>query len=136
MLEYYKIGIVGKNIAVVGAGLIAGKPIAAMLSNRKATVMICNSDTKNLAQITSIADIIVVAVGHPGLIKAEMVKKGAVIVDVGITRTEEKIVGDADFDGLVGKVSYISPVPGGVGRLTVACLMANLLKATIMNSNA
>ena len=132
MLEFFKIELEGKKVVVIGSGIIAGKPIAAMLSNRRATVTICNSKTKDLAEYTVGADIIVVAVGRAKLLKASMVKEGAVVIDVGISRGEDgKIVGDTDFEGLWGKVAYISPVPGGVGKLTVACLMSNLLKSAL-----
>lgn len=130
MLEFYDIAVTGKKVVVVGSGMIAGKPIALMLSNRKATVTICNSKTTELVAITKTADILVVAVGKARMIDAKMVKKGAVVIDVGISRDgSEKISGDADFENLQSVVSAISPVPGGVGKLTVACLMENLLKS-------
>ncbi len=132
MLEYYDIEISGKVAVVVGSGIIAGKPVAMMLSNRKATVIICNSKTPDLPSLTRLADILVVAVGSPKMIKADMVKEGAVVVDIGISKDKsEKLSGDVDFDKVSEKADFISPVPGGVGRLTVACLIDNLLKATI-----
>ena len=132
MLEFYKVPIAGQRVVVVGSGIVAGKAIALMLMNRKATVTVCNSKTKDLAEITRQADILVVAVGKSKMITADMVKDGAAVVDVGISRDgSEKISGDVDFDPVKAKVGYISPVPGGVGRLTVACLMENLLKASI-----
>lgn len=132
MLEYYKINVSGKVAVVVGSGIIAGKPIAIMLSNRKATVTICNSKTQDLPSFTKLADILVVAVGSAKMITADMVKEGVIVVDVGISKDgNENISGDVDFDAVSPKASFISPVPGGVGRLTVACLMENLLKAAI-----
>ncbi len=132
MMEYYGIELAGKKVVVIGAGIVAGKPIALMLANRRATVTICNSKTSDLKNYTADADIVVVAVGVAGLLKASMVKKGAVIVDVGITKDGlGKLHGDVDFANVSKKVAYISPVPGGVGKLTVACLMENLVKAAI-----
>ena len=132
MLEFYKIPVTARKVVVVGSGIIAGKPIALMLSNRKATVTICNSKTENLEEITKTADILVVAVGKAKMITAKMVKKDAVVIDVGISRDgDEKISGDADFEALLPFVSAISPVPGGVGKLTVACLMENLLESAM-----
>lgn len=134
MLEFYKIPVTGQRVVVVGSGIIAGKPIALMLSNRKATVTICNSKTKNLAEVTKMADILVVAVGKAKMIDAKMIKKGVVVIDVGISRDgDEKISGDANFEALLPIVSAISPVPGGVGKLTVACLMENLLLSAIVS---
>ncbi len=136
LLEYYQIPVSGKEVVVVGSSNIVGKPIAIMLSNRKATVTICNSRTQNLADHTKRADILVVAIGKPKFINAEMVKEGAVILDVGINRTEDgKICGDVDFDALKDKVSYITPVPGGVGPMTIACLIDNVLRATERQTN-
>lgn len=136
LLEYYKIPTEGKEVVVVGSSNIVGKPIAIMLSNRKATVTICNSRTQNLAEHTRRADILVVAVGKPKLITADMVKDGAVVLDVGINRLENgKLCGDTDFDALIEKVSYITPVPGGVGPMTVACLIDNVLRATARLTN-
>ncbi len=131
MLEYYKIPLEGKEAVVVGASNLVGKPLATMLLNRRATVTICHSKTKNLAAHTKKAEILVVAVGKPDLITAEMVKKGCVVIDVGINKTAEgKLVGDVDFENVSKKASYITPVPGGVGLMTVACLMENVFKAT------
>lgn len=136
MLEYYQVPIIGQRVTVVGSGIIAGKPIAMMLSNRKATVSICNSKTQDLSAYTSQADILVVAVGSAKMITADMVKENAVVVDVGISKDGlEKLSGDVDFEAVSPKVRFISPVPGGVGRLTVACLMENLLQAAIQPRN-
>lgn len=132
MLEYYRVPIAGRRVAVVGAGLVAGRPIAMMLLNRGATVTVCNSKTPDLAAVTREADIVVAATGRGGLIGPEMLKDGAVVVDVGITRDATgKIRGDAEMEKVLEKVSLISPVPGGVGKMTVACLMANLLEAAL-----
>lgn len=132
MLEYYKVDIEGKRIVIVGTGIVAGKGIGLMLMNRGATVTFCNSKTSNLKSITKEADILISAVGKSKFIKADMVKKDAVVVDVGISRDgEERLSGDVDFENVIKKVKLISPVPGGVGKLTVACLMENLLKAAI-----
>ncbi len=129
LFRHYGIEIEGREIAVIGQGRIAGRPIAAMLMNRGATVMSCNISTPDIAEHTSRADIVIVAAGQPMLITPEMVKKDAIVVDVGINRLDDgSISGDSDFDGLFEKVSMISPVPGGVGRMTVACLMSNLAK--------
>ena len=132
MLEFYGVDLIGKKVVVVGSGIVAGRPIAMMLSNRRATVTVCNSKTTNLADYTFDADIVVVAVGVAGLLKASMVKKGVVIVDVGISKDGTgKLHGDVDFEGVSEVAKLISPVPGGVGKLTVACLMENLVKAAI-----
>jgi len=126
LLEHEGIEIEGKNVVVVGASNIVGKPMALMLMQRDATVCICHAKTRDLAQFTILADILVVAAGHPNLILPQMVKTGAVVIDVGINRLPNgKLVGDADFEGLLPKVSYITPVPGGVGPMTVTMLLAN-----------
>jgi len=126
LLEHEGIEIEGKNVVVVGASNIVGKPMALMLMQRDATVCICHAKTRDLAQFTILADILVVAAGHPNLILPQMVKTGAVVIDVGINRLPNgQLVGDADFKGLLPKVSYITPVPGGVGPMTVTMLLAN-----------
>jgi methylenetetrahydrofolate dehydrogenase (NADP+)/methenyltetrahydrofolate cyclohydrolase len=130
MLEEYNIEIEGKEVVVVGHSNIVGKPISIMLLNRNATVTTCHKFTKDLAAHTSRADILIVAAGVPGLITGDMVKKGVVVVDVGINRLETgKIVGDVLFDEVQEKASYISPVPGGVGPMTVASLITNAIHA-------
>ncbi|MBI2108041.1 bifunctional 5,10-methylenetetrahydrofolate dehydrogenase/5,10-methenyltetrahydrofolate cyclohydrolase [Candidatus Woesearchaeota archaeon] len=122
--------IEGKHAVVVGRSNIVGKPVAMMLLERNATVTICHSKTKGLENYTKQADILVVACGSPKMIKVDMVKKGAVVIDVGINRTAgNKIVGDVDFDSVKEVASCITPVPGGVGPMTIAMLMDNLLKA-------
>jgi methylenetetrahydrofolate dehydrogenase (NADP+)/methenyltetrahydrofolate cyclohydrolase len=126
LLEHERIAIEGKNVVVVGASNIVGKPMALMLMQRDATVCICHAKTRDLAQFTILADILVVAAGKPNLILPQMVKTGAVVIDVGINRLPSgRLVGDADFEGLLEKVSYITPVPGGVGPMTVTMLLAN-----------
>src|SRR5882757_8513091 len=128
LLEHEEIEIEGRNVVVVGASNIVGKPMALMLMQRDATVCICHAKTRDLAQFTILADILVVAAGKPNLIVPQMVKTGAVVIDVGINRLPDgRLVGDADFDGLVGKVSHITPVPGGVGPMTVTMLLSNTI---------
>ena len=130
MLEEYGIEIEGKNAVVVGRSNIVGKPLAQCLLAKNATVTICHSRTKNIHQITNSADILVAALGKPKYIKDTMVKEGAVVIDVGINRTEDgKLVGDVDFESVSKKASYITPVPGGVGPMTIAMLMTNLVKS-------
>lgn len=130
MLEEYNVEIEGANAVIIGRSNIVGKPISQCLLNKNATVTICHSKTKNLQEITKTADILVVAIGKAGFIKADMVKNGAVVIDVGINRLDSgKIVGDVDFEGVKEKASYISPVPGGVGPMTIAMLMKNVVKA-------
>ena len=128
ILKYYKIDPNGAEAVVVGRSNMVGKPMAALLVNANATVEICHSKTKDLGAHTKRAEILIVAVGKPKLIKEDMVREGAAVIDVGITRTEGKIVGDVDFEALKD-IARITPVPGGVGKLTVACLMKNVLKA-------
>jgi len=129
MLDYHKIDLVGKNAVVVGRSKIVGKPIALMLLNRNATVTVCHSKTKDLKEHTKNADVLVVAVGKPKLITKDMVKEGAVVIDVGINRVEGKLCGDVDFENVKDVVSYITPVPGGVGPMTVAMVLENTLIA-------
>lgn len=126
LLEFYDIKIAGKNAVVIGRSNIVGRPMAQMLLNENATVTICHSKTQNLGDITKTADILVSAVGIPKLITKDMVKQGAVIIDVGMNRNEEgKLCGDVDFWDVEDKVSYITPVPGGVGPMTICSLMVN-----------
>ncbi len=130
MFEEYGIELSGKNVVVIGSSDIVGKPMASLLINAKATVTVCNSRTKNLKAHTLAADIVVIAVGVPYLLKADMVKDGAVVIDVGINRLETgKLVGDADFEGLKDKCSHLTPVPGGVGPMTIGMLLKNTIKA-------
>lgn len=132
LLAEYSIPIAGKNCVVIGRSNIVGKPMAQLLTAADGTVTICHSRTENLATFTRNADILVSAVGRPGLVTADMVKDGAVVVDVAMNRgLDGKLCGDVDFDTVQEKASYITPVPGGVGPMTRAMLMANVLKATI-----
>ena len=114
---------------MIGRSNIVGKPMALLLLNRNATVTICHSRTKNLSEITKTADTLVVAIGKPKFITADMVKKDAVVIDVGTNRVEEKLCGDVDFEEVSKIASYISPVPGGVGPLTIASLLEKTVKA-------
>ena len=130
MFQEYGIELSGKNVVVIGSSDIVGKPMASLLINAKATVTVCNSRTKNLKAHTLAADIVVIAVGVPFLLKEDMVKDGAVVIDVGINRLETgKLVGDADFEGLKNKCSHLTPVPGGVGPMTIGMLLKNTIKA-------
>lgn len=130
MLETYQIPIEGKHAVVIGRSNIVGKPMAKCLLNKNATVTVCHSRTQNLGEITKQADILVVAIGKPKFITADMVKEGATVIDVGINRMEDgKLVGDVDFENIKDKTSYITPVPGGVGPMTIAMLMENVVKA-------
>jgi methylenetetrahydrofolate dehydrogenase (NADP+)/methenyltetrahydrofolate cyclohydrolase len=129
LIESTGINIEGKNAVVIGRSTIVGKPTAMMLLEKNATVAICHSKTKNLAEYAKKADILVVAVGKPRLITKEMVKEGAVVIDVGINRMGSKIVGDVDFENVREVAGFITPVPGGVGPMTIAMLMENTLKA-------
>lgn len=130
MLEYSRIPIAGQNVVVVGASNIVGKPMAMMLMKRDATVSICHVKTRDLAQYTILADILVVAAGKPNLITGPMVRTGAVVIDVGINRLPDgRLVGDVDFDEVSKKASYITPVPGGVGPMTVTMLLVNTIQA-------
>lgn len=129
LLKHYKIDVAGKHAVVVGRSNTAGKPLAIMLLNRNATVTVCHSRTKDLGLRTREADILAVAVGKPKLVTVNMVKPGAVIVDIGINEVGGKLVGDVDFDEVAKVASAITPVPGGVGPLTVASLLRNVVRA-------
>ena len=130
MLEDNNIKIEGKNAVVIGRSNIVGKPLAQCLLNKDATVTVCHSKTQNLEEITRQADILLVAIGKPEFVTAKMVKEGATVIDIGINRNEEgKLVGDVKFDEVSQKVQYISPVPGGVGPMTIAMLLNNVIKA-------
>jgi methylenetetrahydrofolate dehydrogenase (NADP+)/methenyltetrahydrofolate cyclohydrolase len=130
MFEEYDIKLQGQDVCVVGASNIVGKPMAALLLNANATVTVTHIFTKDLKAHTSQADIVIVGVGVPGLIKENMVKEGAIVIDIGINRIEDgSLVGDVDFKNVSKKCSYITPVPGGVGPMTIAMLLANTLKA-------
>ncbi|HIQ46525.1 MAG TPA: bifunctional methylenetetrahydrofolate dehydrogenase/methenyltetrahydrofolate cyclohydrolase FolD [Sulfurovum sp.] len=130
MFEEYNIELEGKDVCVVGASNIVGKPMASLLLNANATVTVTHIFTKDLKAHTSQADIVVVGVGVPGLIKEDMVKDGAIVIDIGINRLEDgSLVGDVDFKNVSPKCSYITPVPGGVGPMTIAMLLSNTVKA-------
>lgn len=129
LLEVSNIDLAGKHVVVVGASNIVGKPTAAALLNKNATVTVCHKLTENLSHHTKQADILITATGVPHLITADMVKEGVVVIDAGITRYEGKVVGDVDFEAVSKKASYITPVPGGVGPMTVASLLQNTWEA-------
>ncbi len=129
LLDKYGVILEGSNVVIVGRSSLVGMPLFHMLENRNATVTLCHSKTRNLQSITKNADIIISATGVKGLIKEDMVKNNAVVVDVGITRENGKLYGDVDFDNVSKKASLITPVPGGVGPMTIASLAQNVLKA-------
>jgi methylenetetrahydrofolate dehydrogenase (NADP+)/methenyltetrahydrofolate cyclohydrolase len=130
LLEHENIRVEGQNIVIVGASNIVGKPMALMLMQRDATVCVCHAKTRDLAQFTILADILIVAAGKVGLILPQMVKTGAVVIDVGINRLADgRITGDVDYEGVRHKASYITPVPGGVGPMTISMLLENTIAA-------
>lgn len=136
-LEEYKIDVSGKNCVVLGRSNIVGKPMTMLLVKANATVTVCHSKTSDISEFTKKADLIVSAVGKPKLITADMVKEGAVIIDVAINRLENgKICGDVDFENVKDKASYITPVPGGVGPMTIATLMKNTVTAATNNKRS
>ena len=131
MFEEYNIELEGKNAVILGRSNIVGKPMIQCMLNKNATVTVCHSRTKNIEEITKKADIVISAIGKPKFVKENMVKDGAVVIDVGINRLEDgSIVGDVDFDEVSKKASYITPVPGGGGPMTIAMLLNNVVKAT------
>ena len=129
MLEYEGIDVAGKTCVVIGRSNIVGKPMGMLLLHKNGTVTICHSKTKDLKEVCKSADILVAAVGRPNFVTADMVKEGAVVIDVGINRVDGKLVGDVDFAEVKDKCSAITPVPGGVGPMTIAMLMQNTLTA-------
>ena len=130
MLEEYKIDAEGKNVVILGRSNIVGKPLIQCMLNLNSTVTVCHSRTKNIKEITKKADILISAIGKPKFVTIDMVKDEAVIIDVGINRLDDgSIVGDVDYDNVFQKVSYITPVPGGVGPMTIAMLLTNVVKA-------
>ena len=136
MLHSYKIPVEGKNCVVIGRSNIVGKPMAMLLLHENGTVTVTHSRTKNLAEVTREADILVAAIGKPKFVTADMVKEGAVVIDVGMDRDENgKLCGDVDFENVKEKCSAITPVPGGVGPMTIAVLMKNTLKACKIQNN-
>ncbi len=133
LLNYYNIPVISKNVVVVGRSDLVGRPVAELLINASATVTLCHSKTKDLASITREADILIVAVGKSRLITKDMVKDGAVVIDVGINKLEDgSLCGDVDFENVKDKCSYITPVPGGVGQMTVLELGFNTYKAYLL----
>lgn len=130
MFEEYNIELEGKNAVILGRSNIVGKPMIQCMLNKNSTVTVCHSRTKNIGEITKNADVIISAIGKPKFLKADMVKEGSVVIDVGINRLDDgSIVGDVDFDEVSKKTSYITPVPGGVGPMTIAMLLNNVVKA-------
>lgn len=130
MFEEYNIDLCGKNVVILGRSNIVGKPLLQCVLNKNATVTICHSKTKNIKEITKKADVVISAIGKPYFLTEDMVKEGVIVIDVGINRLETgKVVGDVDFENVSKKASYITPVPGGVGPMTIAMLMNNLVKA-------
>ena len=138
MFEEYNIDLTGKNVVILGRSNIVGKPLLQCCLNKNATVTVCHSKTKDLEEYTKRADILIAAIGKSKFVKKEMLKKGVVVIDVGINRGEDgKLTGDVDFDEVKEIASYITPVPGGVGPMTIAMLMNNVIKATnIQYSNS
>lgn len=129
LLQQTKVNLAGKHAVIIGRSNIVGKPMSRLLLNCDCTVTITHSLTQNLSDITRMADILVSACGQPKMIKADWVKEGAIVMDIGITRVDGKICGDVDFDEVKDKASFITPVPGGVGPMTIACLLENTYKA-------
>lgn len=135
MLAYYNIDVCGKECVVIGRSNIVGKPMSMLLLHKNGTVTTAHSRTRNLAEVTRRADILVAAVGIANFVKSDMVKDGAVVIDVGMNRENGKLCGDVDFDAVSQKASYITPVPGGVGPMTIATLMQNTLTAAKRQNN-
>lgn len=130
MFEAYNIDLKGKNVTIIGRSNIVGKPLIQCCLNKDATVTVCHSKTKDLIQHTQNADVIIAAIGKSKFVTADMIKQGAVVIDVGINRSDDGIItGDVDFDNVYDKAGYITPVPGGVGPMTIAMLMNNVIKA-------
>lgn len=129
LLKYYNIDLKGKKVCLIGRGNLVGKPLIFEMLNNDATVAICHTKTSNLKEVTLASDIIICGAGCPHLLTSDMVKDGAVVVDAGITVVDSQIVGDADFDNLVNKCSYITPNPGGVGPMTIAMILENVVEA-------
>ena len=129
MFEEYNINLEGKDVLVIGQSNIVGKPMTLLLIKKRATVQVCNSKTKNLSEKLQKADVVVAAAGSPKLIKATDIKEGVVVIDVGINRVDGKLCGDVDFEEVSKKASFITPVPGGVGPMTIAMLLKNTFKS-------
>jgi len=131
MFEEYNIELEGKNAVILGRSNIVGKPMIQCMLNKNSTVTVCHSKTRNIKEITRNADVLISAIGRPKFVTEDMVKEGAVVIDVGINRLDDgSIVGDVDFENVKEKTSYITPVPGGVGPMTIAMLLNNVVKAT------
>ncbi len=135
MLQSENIDMCGKNAVVIGRSNIVGKPMAMLLLKENCTVTVCHSKTSNLKEVCKNADILVAAIGKPKFVTADMVKNGAVVIDVGINRTENGLVGDVDFDAVKDVATYISPVPGGVGPMTIAMLLENTYLCALRRNN-
>jgi methylenetetrahydrofolate dehydrogenase (NADP+)/methenyltetrahydrofolate cyclohydrolase len=134
LFKRYDISLQGKHAVILGRSKLVGKPLIACLLNENATVTICHSKTENLNEITNQADILIVAIGKKYFVKEDMVKTGSIVIDVGINVEDGKIYGDVDFESVKDKVSYLTPVPNGVGRMTVISLMKNVIKAYLEQS--
>ncbi len=135
LLKRKKVDLVGANAVVIGRSILVGKPMMNLLINANATVTLCHSKTKDLAKITKKADVLVVAIGKKHFVTRDMVKRGAVVIDVGINRVDGKLYGDVNYDGVYSKVKKITPVPGGVGPMTVVMLMKNVIEAYEKQNN-
>ena len=129
LLDMYNVSLKGKNACIVGRSNLVGKPLIQLLLARDATVSICHSKSVDIKSYTKMADVLIVAAGHPNLITKDMVKEGAVVIDVGINKENDSLVGDVSFDEVSKKASLITPVPGGVGPMTIASLLKNVVKA-------
>ena len=129
LLDMYNVSLKGKNACIVGRSNLVGKPLIQLLLARDATVSICHSKSLDIKSYTKMADVLIVAAGHPNLITKDMVKEGAVVIDVGINKENDSLVGDVSFDEVSKKASLITPVPGGVGPMTIASLLKNVVKA-------
>jgi len=136
MFDYHSIDLDGKNVVLINRSNLVGKPLYHLLLQKNATVMTCHSRTKNLAELCQAADIVITAVGDRNkfTLTPEMIKEGAIIIDVGISRFQEKLVGDSDFDKIIQKASFATPVPGGVGPMTVAMLLKNTITAASLST--
>ncbi len=134
MLDYYNIDVMGKDVTIIGRGLLVGKPLSIALTNLGATVTLCHSKTKNIKEKSLSADIIVSAVGKSNLVTSDMVSEGTTLIDVGITRVNGKICGDVDFENVKDKCEFISPVPGGVGPMTISMVLENTYNSYIKNT--
>lgn len=133
LLEEYKIDLCGKHVVILGRSNIVGKPLVQCCLNNNATVTVCHSKTKEIENVTKDADVLISAIGKPRFVTADMIKDGAVVIDVGINRLDTgEIVGDIDFESVSKKASYITPVPGGVGPMTIAMLLNNVVKAAML----